>query len=244
MVDADDRARTAAADSRRRASLVGALADVRRRIHDAATAAGRDPRTVTLIAVTKNFPVGDALTLRELGVQDLGENRDQEARAKVAQLPDVRWHFLGRLQTNKARSVARYATAVHSVDRPELVDALAAGVLRAERAPLDVLVQVSLDGDVSRGGVVRAGVPALAEAIAAAAGLRLVGVMAVAPMDMEPDRAFALVEEIAADLRRSHPGATWVSAGMSADLEPAIAHGATHVRVGSALLGSRAPDVG
>ena len=216
------------------------LGRVRERIDAAARAAGREPGELTLVGITKTFPVEDAAVLLELGVRDLGESRDQEARVKARELPAARWHFVGRLQRNKARSVAAYAALVHTVDRPELVDALAAGGERADRDPLDVLVQVSLDGDPDRGGALPADVPALAEA-AAAAGLVPRGVMAVAPMDADPDRAFAALWEAAERLRADHPGATAVSAGMSGDLEAAVRHGATHLRIGTALLGRRPP---
>ncbi|MGI8882415.1 MAG: YggS family pyridoxal phosphate-dependent enzyme [Jatrophihabitans sp.] len=235
---------TGPGDSARRAELVAALAEVRRVIHDAATAVERDPRSVTLVAVTKTFPVADAAILAELGVLDLGESRDQEAKPKALELPEPRWHFVGRLQTNKCRSVAGYSSAVHTVDRAAVADALAAGVLRAERPPLRALIQVSLDGDPARGGTPASGVAALAEHIDAIPELMLSGVMAVAPRDSVPDEAFDALAAIAAKLRAEHPDASWISAGMSADLVPAIRNGATHVRVGSALLGRREPVVG
>jgi uncharacterized pyridoxal phosphate-containing UPF0001 family protein len=186
---------------------------------------------------------------------DLGESRDQEARAKVAAvaLPapagqppagQPRWHFIGRLQTNKCRSVAGYAHAVHSVDRPELIEALAAAVARSERAPLTIFLQVSIDGDVTRGGSMAEELPGLAERVAASPHLLLAGVMAVAPMDQSPADAFARLAELSDLLRRDHPEASAISAGMSGDFEAAIRAGATHIRVGSALLGRRGPNVG
>lgn len=244
-----------APDEDRRAALVRSLAAVRRRIADACARTGRDPRTVTLVAVTKTYPASDIVSLAGLGVSDIGENRDQEAAAKVAavdellrapgasELPRPTWHFVGQLQTNKARRVVRYADVVHSVDRPELVTALADAVARAERASLDVFVQVSLDGDPDRGGVPISQVPALADQVAARAELRLRGVMAVAPLGADPDAAFAEMARVALLVRAGHPEAIAISAGMSADLEPAVAHGATHVRVGSALLGRRTDHV-
>jgi PLP dependent protein len=219
------------------------LARVRERIDAAARAAGRDPAELTLVGITKTFPVEDAGVLLELGVRDLGENRDQDARVKARELPDARWHFVGQLQRNKARSVAAYAAMVHTVDRPELVDALGAGAERAGRDRLDVLIQVSLDGDPDRGGVLAADVPALADA-AAAAHLTPRGVMAVAPRDADPDEAFAALLAVAERLRADHPDATVVSAGMSGDLEAAVRHGATHLRIGTALLGRRPPPAG
>lgn len=240
-------------DDNRRAELVGALGAVRARIADACSAAGRDPHSVTLIAVTKTYPATDVATLVRLGLLDIGENRDQEAAAKVGAVADLlaavdapapRWHFVGQVQRRKARSIATYAAAVHSVDRAELVDALATAVQRAERPPLDVFVQLSLDGDPERGGVVRDELLTLADAVAADDSLVLRGIMAVAPMNADPDETFATVEEVAGRLRAEHPRADAISAGMSGDLEQAIRHGATHVRVGTALLGRRTPDVG
>jgi PLP dependent protein len=232
-------------DDPRTAEIAAGLAAVRDRIAAACAAAGRDPAGVTLIGVTKTFPAADVRRLLHLGVTDVGENRDQEAAGKAAELAGepVRWHFLGQLQRNKANSVAAYASVVHSVDRPEIAAALARGIRRAGRGPLRVLIQVSLDGDPARGGVTAAALPTLAAGIAATADLLLAGVMAVAPLDAEPAAAFARLAEITADLRAVHPDAKVISAGMSGDLEAAIRHGATHVRIGTALLGGRTPPV-
>jgi pyridoxal phosphate enzyme (YggS family) len=224
--------------------LASALETLRQRIARAAEAARRDPAEITLIAITKTFPVSDVALLLGLGVRDIGENRDQEARVKSAALPEARWHFVGRLQRNKCRSVASYASVVHSVDRIELVDALAAGVARAGRVPLAALVQISLDGDPARGGAYGPAIEEVADAVAGSPGLQLAGVMAVAPLDADPDSAFAGLARQSEELRRKHPDASWISAGMSEDLESAIAHGATHLRVGSALLGRREPVLG
>jgi len=227
----------------RRAELAAGLADVEKRIVAACSDAGRDRTDVTLIAVTKTWPASDVAALAELGVHDVAENKDQEARAKHTALEglDVRWHFVGQLQRNKARSVVRYADVVHSVDRPELAAALAGAAERHRERPLDVLLQVDLEDGASsgRGGVAPSGVAALAAEVASAAALRLVGLMAVAPLGGDPDRAFARLAELSATLRDDHPQARWISAGMSGDLESAVRHGATHVRVGSALLGNR-----
>jgi PLP dependent protein len=174
-------------------------------------------------------------------VADLGENRDQDARVKARELPEARWHFIGRLQRNKAGSVASYAAMVHSLDRAELVRALANGVRRAERDRLDVLVQVSLDGDRERGGALPEDVLTLADAAAETGVLVPRGVMAVAPMGADPDDAFARLAEVAARLRAGHPAADVISAGMSGDLEAAVRNGATHLRIGTALLGGRPP---
>lgn len=229
---------------RRRSELASNLAKIRRRIAAACESAGRSRDEITLIAVTKTFPASDVVHLTALGVRDVGENRDQEAAAKAAEVAlqgaPVRWHFVGRLQRNKCRSVVRYADMVHSVDRTVIVDALAdAAAKRAQ--PLSVLVQVSLDDDPARGGVAVPGVSELADRIAERDPLRLCGVMAVAPLGVDPDPQYDRLAQVAERLRKDHPQATVMSAGMSADLEAAIRHGATHVRVGSALLGRRAP---
>jgi pyridoxal phosphate enzyme (YggS family) len=220
----------------RREELARNLADVEQRLVLACAAAGRPRSQVTLIAVTKTWPATDAALLRELGVLDLAENRDQEARDKAAEVTGVRWHFVGQLQTNKARSVASYADVVHSVDRPEIVQALSQGAVRAGRS-LEVLLQISLDGE--RGGALPADVAGLAERVEDAAGLLLAGVMAVAPRAADPRAAFAQLQQVSVDLFAAHPAATMISAGMSGDLEQAIACGATHVRVGTAVLGHR-----
>ena len=224
----------------RSAELAQALADVRRRIGAACAAAGRDAGDVTLVVVTKTHPAADVVRLAGLGVRDVGENRDQEAAAKHAECADLglRWHFVGQLQTNKARSVAGYADLVHSVDRPALAAALARGAEHAGRV-LDCLVQVSLDGDPARGGVPVADLPALADAVAGAPALRLRGVMAVAPLGADPADAFAVLPGLLERVRAVEPGADVLSAGMSGDLEAAVAAGATHLRVGTAVLGRR-----
>jgi PLP dependent protein len=231
-------------DSHRRDELAARLTAVRERICAACEAAGRKPEDVTLIAVTKTFPASDVRLLNGLGVTDFGENRDAEAAPKAAQCADLRlsWHFIGQLQTNKAASVARYATFVHSVDRLRLVHALGAAARRAERA-IECLIEVSLDADPARGGALASDVSGLAEALTAEEGLILAGVMAIAPLDMPPVEAFAKLLDSAAVVRAVRPAATVISAGMSGDLEAAIAAGATHVRIGTALLGDRGPHV-
>lgn len=227
----------------RRDELAAALAAVEQRLAAACAAAGRARDDVLLVAVSKTRPASDVALLAELGVVDVGENKDQEAAAKAAELAAttaLRWHFVGQVQRNKARSIASYASAVHSVDRLALVPALSKGAVLAERT-LDVLLQVSLSDDPERGGVPVAGLPALADAAAQAEGLRLVGLMAVAPLGEDPARAFDRLASCAAGLRRDHPQARAISAGMSGDLEQAVAAGATHVRVGTALFGARPP---
>jgi len=226
----------------RRIELATNLAEVRERIALAATSAARLPDEVMLVVVTKTWPAEDVALLASMGVCDVAENRDQEAAPKAAALdalggPVVRWHFIGQLQRNKARSVARYADQVESVDRESLVVALSAA--RDPEQPLDVLIQVSLDGEVARGGSLPDDVPRLADLVESTSSLRLRGVMAVAPLDEDPRRAFGRLRELSERLRESHPGADRISAGMSGDLEAAIAEGATQVRIGTAVLGHR-----
>jgi hypothetical protein len=231
----------------RRAELAGHVEQVRKRIVAACAAAGRDPAGMTLIAVTKTWPASDVRLLHEFGLADFGENRDQEAAAKAAQLAGlpVTWHFVGQLQTNKAASVAHYADVIHSVDRLRLVRALGAAARRQERV-LTGLVQVNLgpvNAGAGRGGAPPDQVRALAEAVAGEEGLVLGGVMAVAPMGVPVAEAFAGLAPAAAAVRSVRPDAAIVSAGMSGDLEAAVAAGATHLRIGTALLGYRRPPV-
>jgi pyridoxal phosphate enzyme (YggS family) len=223
------------------------LEQVHARIARGCADAGRDASEVTLVVVTKYFPASDVLLLHRLGVRHFGENRDQEAgekfrlvRHQIAEAgdQDPTFHFIGQLQSNKARHVAGYADVVQSVDRLKLVDALGKGAHLADRR-LSVLLQVSLDGDTSRGGALPEDLPELADSVAAQGMLTLGGVMAVAPVGADPDAAFARLREVADGIRARHPGAGWVSAGMSGDLEAALRNGATHLRVGTAILGSR-----
>lgn len=215
---------------------------VRRRIAAACAAAGRDPDEVSLVVVTKFFPASDVRILADLGVTDVGENRHQEAEAKAAECAELglRWHFIGGLQSNKAGAVARYSDVVESLDRTKLVGPLSRGADARGRA-LDVLLQVSLDpsGAQHRSGAAPADLADLAQRVEEESGLRLRGLMAVAPLGEDPDTAFARLAGIRRDVLADHAGATVLSAGMSSDLEAAITHGATHVRVGSAVLGPR-----
>ncbi|MFC8046921.1 YggS family pyridoxal phosphate-dependent enzyme [Nocardia sp. NPDC057353] len=233
----------------RAAELAERLAAVTARIEAACAAAGRAPGEVRLLPVTKFHPATDIAILYDLGCRAFGESREQEATAKVTELTPglsepVAWHMIGRLQRNKAKAVARWAHTVQSVDSERLAAALDAAARSAldagERsAPLRVLLQVSLDTDPGRGGVAPADLPALADRIAAAPALELAGLMAIPPLDAEPDSAFARLETLHTRLRGTHPGASELSAGMSGDLESAVAHGSTCVRVGTALLGTR-----
>jgi hypothetical protein len=226
----------------RRDEIAANLAAVRGRIEGACADAGRDPEEVRLVVVTKFFPASDLRLLAALGITDVGENRHQEAQAKVAECADLglTWHFIGGLQSNKAAAVAAYSQVVESVDRVKLVAPLARGA--HDRAqPLDCLLQVSLDppGESGRAGADPATLDELARAVEDAPPLRLRGLMAVAPLGEDPAAAFGRLARIRQDFLAGHPAADWLSAGMSGDLEEAVRTGATHVRVGSAILGSR-----
>ena len=221
-------------------SLAERLAAVDAQIADAARAAGREPSAITRIVVTKFHPASLVRELHALGVRDMGENRQQELAGKAPELDDLdglRWHFIGQAQTNKASAIRRLAAVVHSVDRTRLADALGRAASPEER--LDVLVQVNLTDDPGRGGVLPAELEELAEHVLALPELRLRGVMAVAPLDEEPARAFARVADHADRIRRLAPEADWISMGMTADFPEAIAAGATHLRIGSAITGPR-----
>ena len=247
------------ASADRLTALSANLTQVHERIAAACRAAGREPDSVSLVAVTKTYPATDVRMLYQLGQREFGENRDQDAAAKAQDLatgppaPGLRWHFIGQLQTNKLRSVAGYADVVESVDRLKLVDALDSAARRAERE-IECLIQVNLDPDIDadadayaasaaagRGGAHPASIERLADAIAECTSLRLGGLMAVAPLGADPKPAFERLAWAWEKLRGIHPRAVSLSAGMSGDLEAAVAVGATHVRIGSALLGSRSP---
>lgn len=234
----------------RRAELAEGLHGVRERIAEACRAADRDPVQVRLLPVTKTFPASDAALLTDLGLTDFGENRVQEAEQKTAELaglrPDApaRWHMVGRLQRNKARSVAGWAHQVQSVDSARLAESLrkavGAALAAGERSePLDVLLQVRLDEQPGRGGCAPEELAELAEGVARTSEIRLCGLMAVAPLGEDPEPAFARLAGIAERFRAEHPNATVLSAGMSGDLALAVSYGSTCVRVGTALLGHR-----
>ncbi len=235
----------------RLAQLADNLAAVNSRIDQACAAAGRDRSGVRLIVVTKTFPASDVHLLAELGVRDVGENRDQEAKAKwaaCAQLP-VRWHLIGQLQRNKVNSVLKWADVVQTVDRLELAEALASAATRLDRR-VNVLVQVALDipaqttqttqtTQAARGGCEPAGVLALVQRVLELSHLDLGGVMGVAPLHGEPAAAFSRLADLSRAVQGLAPWADQISAGMSGDLEAAIAGGATQVRIGGAVLGNR-----
>ena len=231
----------------RRDEIAAGLTRVRERIAAACAEVCRDPDEVRLVVVTKTFPASDVRLLAELGVSDVGENRHQEAEAKAAECRDLNltWHFIGGLQSNKAAAVARYADVVESVDRAKLVSGLDRGAHERDSGSdgdqIDVLLQVSIDppGREGRSGAPVEEIDNLARAVADADRLRLRGLMAVAPLGEDPEPAFTRLTEIHRRFVSDHPDAGWLSAGMSGDFEHAVRAGATHVRIGSAVLGSR-----
>lgn len=221
-------------------SLAGRLSAVDTAIADAARRAGRDPGEITRIVVTKFHPASLVQELYGLGVREVGENRQQELSAKAAELAgldDLRWHFIGQAQTNKASQIRRSAQAVHSIDRPRIADAL--DRVAEDEGLLDVLLQINLTDDPGRGGVAPAELERLAEHVLGLPTLRLRGVMAVAPLGEDPASAFARVRDYADRLRMLAPDAGWISAGMTGDFVEAIEAGATHLRIGSAITGPR-----
>jgi PLP dependent protein len=219
--------------------LAERLEALRASIADAAAEAGRNPAEIRLIAVTKFQPAAVVRELYELGVRDFGESRHQEARAKAAELAhlDLTWHFVGQLQTKKARQVRAYADVIHSVDRVALVDALSDATNAADVR--DCFVQLNLTDDPGRGGVATEDLEPLVERVVAAPGIRLLGVMAVAPLGADPRRSFAAVRAASQRVAAIDPEAVWISAGMSGDYREAILEGATHLRIGTAITGNR-----
>jgi len=222
-------------------SLAERLSLVDAEVADAVSSAGRDAAEITRIVITKFHPASLVRQLHELGVRDFGENRHQDAAPKAASLTDLdaTWHFVGQLQSKKVRGVLSYATVIHSLDRPSLIDALVAASAPAASDPIDVFLQLNLTEDPQRGGVAPAAVDELVDGVLAHTQLRLLGVMAVAPLGVAPRSAFATVREVSERVQRSAPHATSISMGMSADFRDAILEGATHLRIGTAITGKR-----
>ena len=220
-------------------ALGARLAEVQAGIADAVDVAGRNPAEITTIVVTKFHPASLVRELFELGVRDFGENRHQDAAPKAEALLDLNpvWHFVGQLQSKKAKPVLQYAHIIHSVDRLSLVSALAPADARSN--PTEVFLQLNLTDDPARGGVAPADLEALAERVLATDGLRLLGLMAVAPLGGDARAAFSEVRAASDRLQRLAPFATALSMGMSADYREAILEGATHLRIGSAITGIR-----
>ena len=232
--------------SNRLSDIQGNLEVIQSRIKNACSAAGRDVSEITLIAVTKTYPASDVDLLKQLEIENVGENRDQEASSKNSEVKNqFKWHFIGQLQSNKAKSVVNYADLIHSVDRWSLAKEIqksAQGINKVQ----PVLIQVDLDQsgpDPTRGGIWPAELNELVASINQASHLELKGLMSVAPLGEKPELAFARLKDIRVGFLKENPEAQILSAGMSDDLEAAILHGATHLRIGSALLGER-PKIG
>jgi pyridoxal phosphate enzyme (YggS family) len=207
---------------------------VREQVKEAATSAGRNHEDITLIAVTKTFPVSDVHILASLDVHHYGENRDSDAASKAAAVPGT-WHFQGQIQSNKLKSIASWANVIHSLDELRHIQALDKVAIHR----IGVFLQLSLDGAEGRGGAAAAGLPELADCVLSSSNLDLMGLMAVAPLEVSSDQAFEKLATIYEQFKASYPMATSLSAGMSNDFVSAISHGATHIRVGSSILGSR-----
>ncbi len=232
--------------SNRLADIQSNLEKINSRIAQACSRSKRNISEITLIAVTKTYPASDVDLLKQLGIENVGENKDQEASGKISQVKEkFSWHFIGQLQSNKAKSVVTYADLIHSVDRLSLAKELqksASAIAKKQK----VLIQVDLDQsgpDASRGGVWPADLAELAQFISQSENLGLAGLMSVAPLGENPSEAFQRLAQIRSDFLKNYPNAVTLSAGMSEDLEAAIEHGATHLRIGSALLGER-PKIG
>ena len=224
-------------------SLADRLGEAQQRIAAAASNCGRVAEEIKLIVVTKNHPTQLVFDLLDLGVRDFGENRDQEAAPKALEVREHsalkhRWHFIGQLQSNKVKSVVSYADSIHSLDRQSLLDALGKATIERQ-VPLDVFIQLNLTDDPARGGIQPQNLLGFAENVLKHRGLNLVGVMGVAALDNNLDRDFGAIRSASESLKSIKPDANLISAGMSEDFETAIAFGATHLRIGSAITGKR-----
>ena len=224
----------------RKEEIAQNLSHVRERIENSARSVGRKSSEIELIAVTKTFPISDAVLLCELGFTQFGENRDSEGAAKSTQVSG-HWHFQGQIQSKKLKSITAWASFIHSLDSLEHCEKIAGLCAQRVADPLGIFIQVSLDGAEGRGGVLPKFLPPLADCVLKSPGLKLMGLMAVAPLGVEPDSAFEQLAVIHNDFSGRYPQAKALSAGMSNDYESAIHHGATHIRLGSSILGSRTP---
>ena len=221
--------------SDRKAEIARNLQEVKERIIGAAKSVNRDPNEIELIVVTKTFPISDIEILRDLGETNFGENRDQEAGPK-AEIISATWHFQGQIQSNKIKSICQWADVIHSISSEKEILKFA----QSERKH-QLFLQVSLDGQVGRGGANPADLAQLADLVNESNNLELLGLMAVAPLGVEPMKAFADLAQINQGFAGQFPNSKFLSAGMSGDFEAAIKNGATHIRVGSSILGSRSP---
>ncbi len=220
----------------RREVLSSNLISVQERIQTACKSAGRNPEEITLVAVTKTYPVSDVEILADLGVKDFGENREQEGREKAMQVPG-NWHFQGQIQSNKIASIASWASVVHSLDDAKHVERFAR--VMPDGKTMKVFIQVALNASEGRGGVLPEFLAEMAELIGSFSQFILRGLMAVAPLGEDPNKAFERLARIHSVFSQQFPDSPALSAGMSHDFESAISHGATHVRIGSSILGSR-----
>ena len=218
----------------RRSEITSNLQAVRDEISKAVASAGRSLDEITLIAVTKTFPASDVEILRDLGITHFGENRDSDAAPKASTVAGT-WHFQGQIQSNKLKSITTWANVIHSLDEIRHFEVIE----KSAQHPLDIFCQVSLDGSEGRGGVSEQKLYELAQAIEKSATHRLLGLMAVAPLGVDPSAAFSKLSAIHKAFMADFPKANKLSAGMSGDYKEAIAHGATHIRIGSSILGSR-----
>jgi len=221
--------------SNRKDEIATHLQEVKERIKSAAKSVNRDPAEIQLIVVTKTFPISDVEILRELGESNFGENRDQEAAPKAESI-SATWHFQGQIQSNKIKSICEWADVIHSISSEK-------EILRFAQSPRkhQVFLQVSLDGQEGRGGASPAELAELANLVNESNNLELLGLMAVAPLGVEPENAFADLAQINQGFADQFPNSKYLSAGMSGDFEAAIKYGATHIRIGSSILGSRSP---
>ena len=221
--------------SSRKTEIAENLQEVKERVIQAARSVNRDPAEIHLIVVTKTFPITDIEFLLQFGVSDFGENRDQEAAPKAQSLAAT-WHFQGQIQSNKIKSISQWADVIHSISS-------AKEILKFAQSPRkhQVFLQVSLDGEVGRGGADPSDLAQMAQLVNESNNLELYGLMAVAPLGQEPEKAFAHLAQINQEFREHFPNSKFLSAGMSGDFETAIQYGATHIRVGSSILGSRSP---
>ena len=219
----------------RKAEIAGNLQEVKERINLAAQSINRDPAEIELIVVTKTFPISDIEILRDLGELNFGENRDQEAGPKAQAIPAT-WHFQGQIQSNKIKSICEWADVIHSISSEKEILKFAQSARKHK-----VFLQVSLDGQAGRGGASRSDLAQLADLVNESNNLELLGLMAVAPLGTEPEKAFADLAQINQGFKSQFPNSKYLSAGMSGDFEAAIKFGATHIRVGSSILGSRSP---
>jgi pyridoxal phosphate enzyme (YggS family) len=219
----------------RKAEIAGNLQEVKERIKIAAQSINRDPAEIELIVVTKTFPISDIEILRDLGELNFGENRDQEAGPKAQAIPAT-WHFQGQIQSNKIKSICEWADVIHSISSEKEILKFAQSARKHK-----VFLQVSLDGQAGRGGASRSDLAQLADLVNESNNLELLGLMAVAPLGTEPEKAFADLTQINQGFKSQFPNSKYLSAGMSGDFEAAIKFGATHIRVGSSILGSRSP---